>query len=419
LIKPATLEKDCSFVEMLTSQKQPSDWFVIHWWGDRIKDVLKCLDLQIQTRELSESTAFWFGAFACRAHSMQDDVGINPEATCYFRAMRQAKFQVLLILDAKTEHSGPATPFKRAWCGYEMSMTLAQSEQTPVLDVATCEGARPTLVTQGLTKAEEGMELVDPGSGYKAKAEREKNFSLEIVGMALTIQVQSGQTYRPMDKQRILNSIAQRDLLLPIDVKHENYNKYNQRLRAMLAYGFWRRVMTGTGENSETQALQLKVAQALKGDEWRSSLDMSMAYMLGSDMDDKINMAAKNLPVNLKHLTLDLKGTDITNDTLSALATALPRGLLSFTLDIGGNPKIENFGVETMVKKLPPVLSKLRMNLAGTAVTKDVEEKKHSLEDLKQHIIDEEEKGNWCSYINLCPSPTGRMITNTHKFKSV
>jgi len=418
LIKPATLEKDCSFVEMLTAQKQPADWFVIHWWGDRLKDVLKCLELQIQTRGLSENTAFWFGAFACRAHSMQDDVGINPEATCYFRAMRQAKFKVFLILDSKTEHSGPATPFKRAWCGYEMSMTLASAgESTTVMDVATCEGTKPTIITQGLTVAEEAMEVAEPGSGYKAKAEREKGFSLEIVNLALAVQVQSGQTLRAKDKQRILNSIAQRDLTLPPDLKHESYTKYNSRLRAMLALGFWRRVMTGTGEHSETQALQAKMAAALKGDEWREKMEISMAYLSGADVEDKITLAAKNLPVHLKHLHIDLKGVDISNELLTVISLALPRSLVSLTLDLSRNEKVDNLGVETMVTKLPPGLASLKLELEQTSTTKELTEKRNSLEDLKQHIADEAEKGCWHSYVNLCPSPTGRMITNTLKFK--
>lgn len=417
LIKPATLEKDCSFVEMLTSQKQPADWFVIHWWGDRLKDVMKCLELQFQTRELSDSTAYWFGAFACRAHSMQDDVGVNPEATCYYRAMKQAKFHVLLILDPKTEHSGPATPFKRAWCGYEMSMSLGHGQNDTVIDLATCDGLRPTLITQGLVKSEESIELTDPGAGYKAKAEREKPFSLEIVGIALNANVQSGQTLRPKDKQRILNSIAQRDLDLPPDPKHENYNKYNQRLRAMLALVFWRRVMTGAGEQSETQALQQKLAMAVKGDDWRDSLEISFAYMPGNDIDEKVALTAKNLPVHLKHLTLDLKGADISSDVLASMGLALPRGLESLTLDLSSNPHLDNFGVETMVTKLPPHLQKLRMNLEGCATTKEVEDIRNSLEDLKQHIIDEAEKGNWCNYVNLVPSSTGRMVHTTLKFK--
>jgi len=420
LIKPATMEKDSSFVEMLTDRKQPADWFVIHWWGDRLKDVLKCLELQMQIRDLPYSTAFWFGAFACRAHSMTDDVGANPEATCYFRAMKQAKFQVLLILDSKTEHTGPATPFKRAWCGYEMSMTLAQgSENITLLDVATCEGTRPTLVTMGLTKAEDAMEIVDNGSGYKAKAEREKGFNLEIVTLAMNIQVQNGQTVRPKDKQKILNSIAQRDLNLPADMKHESYNKYNARLRSMLALGFWRRVWMGAGENSEAQQLQQKVAQALKGDEWRDKLDISMAYMSGSDIDDKILMATKNFPKDLKHLNLDLRGTDLTPDTVTAVALALPRGLLTLNLDLAGNPKVENSTVEHLVARLPPNLASLRMGLQGTGTTKELDEKRNSLEELRQHIIDEAEKGHWYCYTNLCPSPTGRMIANAHKFKVI
>jgi len=275
------------------------------------------------------------------------------------------------------------------------------------------------LITQGLTKSEEHTEIVDPGSGYRAKAEREKGFSLEIVALALNIQVQSGMTMRPKDKQRILNSIAQRDLTLPIDLKHENYNRYNCRLRAMLALGFWRRVMTGSGEAAETQALQQKLAGAVKSDEWKDTLDLSMAFMSGSDIDEKINLAAKNLPTHLKNLTLDLRGTDIANDNLSVLALALPRGLETFNLCLALNPKIDNVGVETMVTKLPHGLLSLRMDLEGTATTKELQEKKHSLDDLKQHIIDESEKGCWCSYVNLCPSPTGRMITNTLKFKSV
>jgi len=350
---------------------------------------------------------------------MQDDVGTNPEQTCYYRAMKQAKFKVLLVLDSKTDHSGPATPFKRAWCGYEMSMSLGQDDNATVMDVATCEGLRPTLITHGLTKSEEANELTNPGSGYRVKAEREKGFSLEIVGLALNVSVQNGLTLRPKDKQRILNSIAQRELTLPPDLKHENYNRYNQRLRAMLALGFWRRVMTGSGEQSETQALQQKMAQAIKEDGWRSSLDISMAYMSGSDIDEKVAMLAKNLPINLKHLTLDLQGCDIHNDTLGVLALSLPRGLETLNLNFSHNPKIENIGVESMIVKLPPYLNRMGMDLNGCSTTKELDEKRNNLEDLKQHIIDEAEKGNWCSYVNLCPSPTGRMITNTHKFKTM
>jgi hypothetical protein len=355
LIKPSTLEKDCSFVEILTSAKQPAEWFVVSWWGDRLKDLLTCMELQATTRELGEDTGFWLGAFACRPHSFHDDVGVNPESTCYFRAMRQAKFHVLLVLDAKSEHSGPATPFKRAWCGYEMSMCLGMNENNTVLDIVTSEGLRPAIITHGLTKAERSHELVDPGSGYRMKAEREKSFSMEVIALALNIHVQSGSTLRPRDKQRVLNSIAQRDLEEKPLPQHESYTRYNQRLRALFALAFWRRVMSVSGEQSETQQLQQKMAQAIKGDEWRTSLDLSFAFMTGSgsDVDEKIALAMRNLPSQLKHLSIDLSGADISNDTLAEISKNLPKGLEVFNLNLCLNPKVDNNGVETMVGKLP------------------------------------------------------------------
>lgn len=237
-----------------------------------------------------------------------------------------------------------------------------------------------------------------------------------MISLALDVSVQQGQTLRPLDKQKILNSIAQRYLTLPPDMKHESYAKYNQRLRAMLALGFWRRVMMGTGEHSETQQLQMKLATALKNDEWRERLDISMAYMPGSDIDEKVSMAAKSFPAHLKHLSLDLQGTDITNDTLSALATALPRSLETLTLDLNGNPKIENIGVENLTK-LPPNITKLTTSLEGTAVSKELVEKRNCLDDIKQHIMDEAERGCWCNQLNLCPSPTGKPKPVTAKYK--
>jgi len=41
LIRPATLEKDCSFSELLTKEKQMPTWFVIHWWGEKVTDFLR------------------------------------------------------------------------------------------------------------------------------------------------------------------------------------------------------------------------------------------------------------------------------------------------------------------------------------------------------------------------------------------
>jgi hypothetical protein len=397
------------------------------------------MELQAATRELDENTGFWLGAFACRPHSFHDDVGVNPQSTCYFRAMKQAKFHVLLVLDAKSDWAGPATPFKRAWCGYEMSMCLGTNENNAVVDIVTSEG-RPSIITHGLTKTEANHEQMDAGSGYRMKAEREKSFSMEVIALALNIHVQSGTTVRPRDKQRILNSIAQRDLEEKPLLQHENYTRYNQRLRALFALAFWRRVMSVSGEQSEMQQLQQKMAQAVKGDEWRASLDLSFAFMTGSgaDVDEKVALAIRNLPSNLKHLHIDLTGADISNETLAEISKNLPKGLEIFFVNASLNPKVDNNGVETMVAKLPQALMGCGIHTKGCSVSKELEEQipsihkemmsapppKHMLEEhhsrlnkLKQFIVDEAEKGIWCIFYNLEPSATGRMSVSTRKFK--
>ena len=36
LIRPATLARCCSFVELMTSKPQVPVWFVSHWWGEPV-----------------------------------------------------------------------------------------------------------------------------------------------------------------------------------------------------------------------------------------------------------------------------------------------------------------------------------------------------------------------------------------------
>jgi len=302
-------------------------------------------------------------------------------------------------------------------------MGLGSGENSLVLDVATCDGGsstlgqRPSLITHNLTDAEKNREIVDAGSGYRAKAEREKTFSLEIMALALDVRVQSGQTLRAQDKQLILNSITQRDLDEPAVVKHEAYDRYNQRLRALFALGFWRRVMMGSGEQSEIQQLQLKMCRALQADQWRKSLTIDMAFMTGSDLDQKIQLAVNSLPPHLKELKLDLRGTDTANETIIAIANALPRGLEAMVLDLGHNPKIDNSGVESMVNRLPPTLTHCHLGLQGCGTAKELTEKGSDLGDVKQYMAAEAAKGVTCNTLNLCPSPTRRMETFAAKFK--
>ena len=53
IIKPATAEQKCSYVELVapagTTSQKPK-WFVSHWWGEAVFDFITCLSQHQQDR---------------------------------------------------------------------------------------------------------------------------------------------------------------------------------------------------------------------------------------------------------------------------------------------------------------------------------------------------------------------------------
>merc|ERR1712232_262010 len=134
LITPATKEKNCSMMELLTSQQQTASWCCIVWWGCRVEDLRKCLKQELTTRSLpGDITYFWLGAFANRPHSPSDTSAADPRATCFHKALSAARFKTFLVLDKKEEHAGPALTYKRLWCDYEMLICFNDAPANLVL----------------------------------------------------------------------------------------------------------------------------------------------------------------------------------------------------------------------------------------------------------------------------------------------
>mmetsp|Transcript_19611 Transcript_19611/g.45644 ORF Transcript_19611/g.45644 Transcript_19611/m.45644 type:complete len:657 (+) Transcript_19611:68-2038(+) len=404
LIKPATKAKDCSMMELITGQKQPPTWFVVFWWGDVLTNVQRCLEAQVKTRELGPETTFWIDALALRPHSPEALVHVNPKQTAYYKAMLAASFRTIIVLDPKTEHCGPATPFRSAWCCYQMA--LCAEEPNAVVDLAMCDALKVVMLTHGLTKQEEALEETNPGSGFKAKTEREKSFNPDLLSLGVVAQMQTCIERETADRNRILNALAGRDLdATPLE-KHDGYSLANQRLHGLVALMFWRRTMSGAADNTEMQQLQVKLSEALRNDTSRQIVDVSMAFMTG--VDEKIELVARSFPIHLRKLHLDLRGSDVPNHVLGHIAATLPRELEDIRLDLSHNSNIVNKGVEEFVAKITPKLKGLKVGLDGTAVTKEVFDKRGSLQELRQHVIDEMEKGFWCYTLNLHPSKTAR-----------
>jgi len=419
LIKPATMEKACSLVELRTKDKQPPNWFVSHSWSDMLRSFVKSLEGHLATRSLPPNTPFWVGACATRPHSAESTINTDPKALCFYKAMACAEFHILLVLDSRSENVAlVGTPFQRVWCGYEATMCL--DEQDVVLDVATCNGSKTSVVTMGLTEEEEEMEIREAGTGYKAKAEREKLMDTDVIEQALSIRLELARSSDQTERQRILNSLANRDLSEAVVQKNAAYDKANARLNCLYALTFWRRALVATSNHdSDNMArLQTKLFDALKYDAWRERLTLSLASFGGND--EKLMLLTRNLPPNLRHLKLDLTKMDLTNDSLIAFASNLPRELETLTINLAQNDQINNFGVENIVTKVPPSVVDVKLELADTSVTKELNEKRNSLQGMRQHIIDEQAKGDICMTFNLIPygdAPTKVMTTVTTKGK--
>ena len=58
-IKPKCKEKQCSYVELVAKKPQRPAWFVSHWWGEPVRDFVRCLNEHARVRALPPDTAYW------------------------------------------------------------------------------------------------------------------------------------------------------------------------------------------------------------------------------------------------------------------------------------------------------------------------------------------------------------------------
>eukprot|EP00927_Polykrikos_kofoidii_P067027 TRINITY_DN62566_c0_g1_i1.p1 TRINITY_DN62566_c0_g1~~TRINITY_DN62566_c0_g1_i1.p1 ORF type:complete len:646 (-),score=97.12 TRINITY_DN62566_c0_g1_i1:301-2238(-) len=418
LIRPATKEKTCSFVEMLTCSKQPPGWFLVCWSGQRLLDVVECVKVHMSTRRLAENEGYWLSAFANRQHSVHEVEAVHPDksSTGVFRAITAAQSRILITLDPKTEINGPATAFKRLWCQYECLMCLPESD--PVLDVAHVSGSKVMLITKGLTDEEENMELRNHGTGWKAKAEREKMFSLDVIEASLQIRVDNAQTLEGADRSRILNRLAGRPLDAQVLEKSDAYAKASIQLRALFALTFFRRVIAGiSASDTDMQRLQTSLTEAIRGDAWRESVELSLAWC--GAIEEKVPLLLRSLPPSLKWLGLDLQGSGIASEAMPGLASGLPVGLEGIRLDLSHNELLVNDGMKAYMEKLPVGLMQQNLILSDTSVSKEFQNKSHSLEAFQQHLLEDAQRGASCVTTNLLPAPTGRMVQSVARSRIV
>lgn len=366
MILPATRDADCSCVELLTGSVQKPNWFISHWWGEKVVEFMECVGAHINTRILKANTTFWVCAYANRQHSLHTDITIDPRDSSFYKAMKMAE-GILLVLDGKVQGdaaSGPATPFTRIWCAFEVSMAILHLKKH--LDIAGCEEAPQlegaprqlaAVLTEGLNHKEEEMDSKNPGWGYRRKVKRESAFPVSIMDTGLDVNVERADASVELDRIRILNCIAESETLEEKPPQNNpNYAKVNLQLRSHFAVAMWFQAVLTDSVNVE------RLAEALLADTWRTSLVMNMGFCPKFD-DKHLSVLSQGIPPQLTSLELHFWMCEsISNYGIEVLSKALPASLETLILNFQMCSNVGSAGVMAIGNSLPTGLKVLRLS---------------------------------------------------------
>ena len=122
VLQPSTYFHRCSFVELLSEDDKPKrpDWFLSHWWGEKLNTTLQCLEQQIRDRDLDRKLAkYWICATALNQWELAEQLQCNPAKSPFMRALRAAG-GLLSVVDSSHRSSFGT----RLWCNYEVCICM-------------------------------------------------------------------------------------------------------------------------------------------------------------------------------------------------------------------------------------------------------------------------------------------------------
>ena len=381
LIMPATNAEDCAWVELVAKGNQRPQWFCSHWWGEPVRDFIRCVSQHKEVRcfnlgsaraDSEESVwAYWVCAYANRQHSLEAELSSDPKSSSFFKALQLVE-GMLIILDTN------ATPFTRLWCAFEAYTALSgrkDGHQHLLLDIATKDPGLETaaLLTDGLTAAEQQLESAlqrqsgptrgpPPQGGMGANLAkrlqlyRQRAFTLEVLSRGLQPKLHEAQASKEEDRRRILNSIVQKDSLdAEPDCQHVNYDVVNTSLGGIFARaGLEQALLKG-------QVKELCFHKALHADASCSELKLDLTHMSPND----VHLADLGLciPCALRRLQLDLSGCEnLTANGVAALALGFPASMHHLKVDFRSCTNLTDEEMAVIGSRWPPKLQDLQLS---------------------------------------------------------
>ncbi|CAE8627837.1 unnamed protein product [Polarella glacialis] len=370
-IKPATNERNCSMVELFSDSPCLPTNFCSHWWGEPLRDFVACIGRHCAVRQLCfRSTFYWICAYANRQHALSEELNDDPKQTSFYKAMCLADC-LLLILD----NVGPAMPFTRVWCAYELFMALIDEDRKKkplLLDTVAHTKAGTFVLTDGFTDAEAKVR----DAGFPAEAEackslRELCFPIHVLEKGMNLSLQEAQASEEADRRHILNSVVGKQLH-ELDeappLEHANYTEVNAQLGSRFAVACFEPAF-----KKGSPSLRLSVARALQADPWRRQLVLNIDNIPKERQAAAFGVCVAGLPANLQDLSLIWKSF-AADSNLAALAEKLPISLHQLRLDFTDNGRLEGLdftdsgcsqisdaGVAALAGRLPISLQQLQL----------------------------------------------------------
>eukprot|EP00747_Dinoflagellata_sp_TGD_P011728 gnl/TRDRNA2_/TRDRNA2_121026_c1_seq1.p1 gnl/TRDRNA2_/TRDRNA2_121026_c1~~gnl/TRDRNA2_/TRDRNA2_121026_c1_seq1.p1 ORF type:complete len:741 (-),score=135.83 gnl/TRDRNA2_/TRDRNA2_121026_c1_seq1:78-2258(-) len=291
---------------------------------------------------------------------------------------------VLLVLDQN------ATPFDRIWCCFEQSVALTdhlgRNATKFLLDIATTlkkTGApeRAVVLVEGLTRKEREVEEhcvaegLPEGAGWKKKMQREKAFPMAIIERkGLSIDIENAAASHPIDRIRILNSIAKTskgenfedsELDKPPPEKDSSYAEISHGLSAIFALAAW--------PHCPKRAQRELIIESLRRDTVRRYLDLHHLYLGCEVFDQDLIDLGTAMPKKLTELALDFEACAHIGDAgLAGIATGLPACLQSLNLDVRSCTALSDKGMQELAQRLPSSLATLHLHFGGCLSISDV-----------------------------------------------
>ncbi len=328
VIKPSTVSRRCSYVELVATEAaaQRPRWFVSHWWGHQVVQMLRCIEQHAHDHGYDEDAAtYWVCAFAINQHDALDDVRrIDPSDSSFARAIEVAEGRVLSIIDAD------GITLSRIWCCLEIFLGLAGTydiyapvEHAAAYDLSGYDNIASEVGEDGYVGGAwlaevirrlpikpaafqavgltDGPAAVDSAQGVSAACQtfRQSHFPVELIRRVSELHVQDTTATVSDDKRHILNYIAGRrgDALdQPPAATSERYVVFDNELYAKHVAAGWR-LLTEADQDMREAGARLAA----------SSVQKLVVSCRGcaAFTDDAARLLAAALPSKLEELKLE------------------------------------------------------------------------------------------------------------------